>query len=113
MIEKIEIWLPVVTAAIGAITTIITIIANNKKKNAQKMVELAKVVQKLPEFINEAETIFGSGTGTAKMAYVLNKVQMACMQNNVEFNENQFKVEIEKILNTPTTIKKGESNEQN
>ena len=105
MLDKIEIWLPVITAAIGAITTIISIIASNKKNKAQKLVELAKVVQKLPEYINEAETIFGTGTGTAKMAYVLNKVQMACMQNKVEYNENQFKVEIEKILATPTTVK--------
>lgn len=105
MLDKIEIWLPVITAAIGAITTIISIIASNKKNKAQKLVELAKVVQKLPEYINEAETIFGGGTGIAKMTYVLNKVQTACMLNKVEYNENQFKVEIEKILATPTTIK--------
>ena len=105
MLDKIEIWLPVITAGIGAATTILSIVASKKKNKAQKFVELAKVVQKLPEYITEAEKIFGAGTGTAKMDYVLNKVQMACMQNNVEYNENQFKVEIEKILATPTTQK--------
>ena len=101
MTNDVNFWISIVTTAIGIITTIITIIANKSKSKSQKLVELAKIVQKLPGYIQEAETIFGTGTGTAKMAYVLNKVQLDCIQNKVEYSEEQFKGEIENILSTP------------
>ena len=101
MTNDVNFWISIVTTAIGIITTIITIIINKSKSKSQKLVELAKIVQKLPGYIQEAETIFGTGTGTAKMAYVLNKVQLDCIQNKVEYSEEQFKGEIENILATP------------
>ena len=112
MVETITLWTTVASSAIGIITTIIAIFTNKKKSRSQKVVELAKVVQKLPGYIQEAESIFGGGTGTAKMAWVLSKAQMECLANKVQYNEKQFKVEIENILATPTTIK-GKTNEQN
>lgn len=101
MVNDPNFWISIATTAIGIITTIISIITNKSKTKSQKLVELAKIVQKLPGYIQEAETIFGAGTGTAKMAYVLNKVQLDCIQNKVEYNEEQFKGEIENILSTP------------
>lgn len=101
MIEDITFWTTIATTAISIITTVISVFANKNKNKSQKLVELAKIVQKLPGYIQEAETIFGAGTGTAKMAYVLNKVQLDCITNKVEYNEEQFKGEIENILTTP------------
>lgn len=101
MVNDPNFWISIATTAIGIITTIISIITNKSKTKSQKLVELAKIVQKLPGYIQEAETIFGAGTGTAKMAYVLNKVQLDCIQNKVDYNEKQFKGEIENILSTP------------
>ena len=108
MVNDPNFWISIATTAIGIITTIISIITNKSKTKSQKLVKLAKIVQKLPGYIQEAETIFGAGTGTAKMAYVLNKVQLDCIQNKVEYSEEQFKGEIENILSTP---KKKESTE--
>ena len=101
MVNDPNFWISIATTAIGIITTIISIVTNKSKTKSQKLVELAKIVQKLPGYIQEAETIFGARTGTAKMAYVLNKVQLDCIQNKVEFNEEQIKGEIENILSTP------------
>lgn len=105
MIETIKLCITIISAAIGVITTIISICTNKTKSKSQKLVELAKVVQKLPGFIKEAEDIFGAGTGNAKMAWVLSKANMECLSKKIEFNEEQFKAEIENILKTPTTIK--------
>ena len=99
--ENITFWTTIATTAISIIATIIGIIKTISKNKSQKLVELAKIVQKLPGYITEAEKIFGDGTGTAKMAYVLNKVQLDCITNKVEYNEEQFKGEIENILTTP------------
>lgn len=101
MVNDPNFWISIATTAIGIITTIISIVTNKSKTKSQKLVELAKIVQKLPGYIQEAETIFGAGTGTAKMAYVLNKIQLDCITNKVEYNEEQFKGEIENILSTP------------
>lgn len=94
-------WATIGTTAISVITTILTIIANKSKTKSNKLVELAKIAQKLPGYIQEAEQIFGGKTGTAKLAYVLNKVQIDCITKNIEYNEEQFKGEIENILSTP------------
>ena len=98
--ENVTLWTTVASTAVGIIGYVISIIARKKNKS-EKLVDLAKIVQKLPEFITEAEKIFGAGNGTAKMAYVLNKVQIECLKNNVTYNEDQFKGEIENILTTP------------
>ena len=102
MIETITLWTTIATSAIGVISTIIAIFTNKKKNKSQKIIELAKVVQKLPKFIQEAEKIFGGGTGTAKKAWVLQKIQMECLRNKVDYNESEFSYEIENILTTPT-----------
>ncbi len=101
MKNDITFWTTIASTAVGIVGYVITIIINKKKNKASKLVELAKIVQKLPEFIAEAEKIFGSGNGTAKLTYVLNKVQIECLKNKVEYNEEQFKGEIENILSTP------------
>ena len=101
MIENVTIWTTIATTAVGIVGYVISFILNKKKNKSDKLVDLAKVVQKLPEFIAEAENIFGAGNGNAKLAYVLNKVQIECLKNKVEFNEEQFKGEIENILRTP------------
>lgn len=89
------------SAAITAISIIIAIIQTIKKGKKSKTVELAKVVQKIPEFITEAEQIIGTGKGVAKLQYVLNKIQLQCQLAGIEFQEQQFKQEVEKILETP------------
>ena len=101
MTKDITFWTTIAGAATTAITIIINFITNKTKSKNQKLVELAKIVQKLPNFIQEAESIFGAQTGSAKLAYVLNKVQIECITKKVDYNEEQFKGEIENILCTP------------
>lgn len=108
MLERI---ITISSGAAAAITTIISILANIKKNKKGKIVQLAKICQKISNYINEAEKIFGSGTGSAKLAYVLNKVQIECITNKVEYNEDQWKGEIERTLSTPQ--KKENKNEEN
>ncbi len=101
MVNDATFWTTIASAAVGIVMSVVSVLINKKKNKSQKLVELAKIAQKLPEFISEAENIFGAGNGAAKLTYVLNKVQIECLKNNVEFNEEQFKGEIENILSTP------------
>ena len=99
-----------------ALSAIITIISSaiawrtkkgttEKNKKLEKVVELAKIVQKIPDLVIEAENLFPSKNeikyGNQKMTYVLKEIQLECIQKNVEFDKDAFKYEIEKILETP------------
>lgn len=116
MFGKIMEW---VSLGITAATTLLAIILyfiNRKKKNTsnelaeqvirlQEVNNIAKILQKLPELINKAEKTFPSGDigkfGPAKLMWVLGEVEKLCLKHEVEYNEDQFTVEIEKILETP------------
>lgn len=98
MVEQIT---TISSVVITAVSIIIAVIQTIKKGKKCKSVELAKVVQKIPEYITEAEQIIGASKGVAKLQYVLNKIQLQCQINGINYTENQFKYEIEKILETP------------
>lgn len=106
----------IITAGASIIITVATAIASaisSKKKSKQtekanQKVEYAKIIQKLPEYIKEAETIFGSGNGTAKKIFVLNNIQIDCLKANIEYLQTEFEYEIEKILETPQKKEEGE-----
>lgn len=98
MIETIT---TISSVAVTAISIIIAIIQTIRKGKKCKSVELAKVVQKIPEYITEAEQIIGDKKGIAKLQYVLNKIQLQCQINGIDYKENEFKFEVEKILETP------------
>ncbi|UPW40907.1 hypothetical protein [Sigmofec virus UA08Rod_6125] len=86
---------------ITATTTIIAIVKAKKENKKSKLVKLAKIVQQIPGLIAEAEQTLGSGTGKAKLRYVLNAIQIECLKAQIEYKEDEIKVEIENILSTP------------
>lgn len=98
MVETIIQWSSV---AITAVSIIIAVYKTIKTKNKQKIVELAKIVQTIPDIINEAEEVLGSGTGKAKLTYALNKLNIKCLQAGIEFDEQGLTEEIENVLSTP------------
>ncbi|UPW36494.1 hypothetical protein [Peromfec virus RodF8_36] len=98
---SLELIPTIASLAVTAISIIIAIAQTIKKGKKEKTVELAKVVQKIPDFISEAEQIIGEGKGIAKLQYVLNKIQLQCQINNIDFEEKAFTEEVEKILETP------------
>lgn len=94
-----------VSFLVTAATTIIAAIKGKKSKTkAQKqnqLVSLAKIAQKIPGYISEAEEALGPGKGKAKLRYVMRELEIECIKANIEFQEENLKVEIEKILETP------------
>lgn len=71
----------------------------------KNFVELAKIVQKIPEYISKAEKLFPSTDtakyGAAKLEYVLKELQLLCISNSIEYQEEALIYEIEKVLSTP------------
>lgn len=101
MVENIKLGVAVVGVVTTVITSILTVYSKRQTTQKEKIIELAKVVQKLPIFIKSAEEMFGSGKGAVKKQYVLNEARNECFFNDIDFNENEFSDEIEILLSTP------------
>lgn len=98
MIEMFSSILGIVVTASSIAIAIIKSIKAGKKQN---IVEYAKIVKKIPDFIIEAEQVLGEKQGAAKLQYVLNQCHIECLQKKVEFIKKDLEFEIEKILKTP------------
>lgn len=95
-------WLSIAGAAVSLFAVIVRLVYDYKRNGTlSASVKLATIVQTLPALIVEAEKIFGSGNGAAKLAHVLNRVELSCLRSGVEFNADDFSYEVEKILSTP------------
>ena len=98
----------IVSSGIALLSIVFNIIiyikkAKLAKQNGITLEEnaISEIINKLPKFIADAEQIFGSGTGLAKLSYVLDKVQLECVKSNVTFDERYMTEQIENILSTP------------
>ena len=91
----------IASLAITAVSIIVAITKGLKTGKSQKIVDYAKIVKKIPDYINEAEQVLGEKQGAAKLQYVLNKLHIECLQNEVEYIELDLMYEVEKILTTP------------
>lgn len=94
---------------ISIITTLLSVFlavrnvltANKSKRNTH----LFEVVSKIPDFVTEAEQLFGAGMGSAKLSYVLRLIECACIQTGVAYDRSIFSAEVERVLHTPSCIK--------
>ena len=69
------------------------------KSKREKTLKLAQILQELPNLILSAEK---SGyTGISKQKMVLIDIQKLCLEKQIEYNEKEWIVEIERILETP------------
>lgn len=77
------------------------------RKNHGKNVKLIDVYQKvmeIPNLVAEAEEIYpGSGLGSLKLQYVLNKLEISCVKSGIDYEafEEDFKLQIEEVLSAP------------
>lgn len=103
MIEKINYITSIFAISSTAISTIMFILQKIKTSKKNELVELAKIVQKIPQFINEAEQIFKNENGKIKKNYVTKEIQNECLLKDIEYEtrKEQFENEIENILSTP------------
>lgn len=111
MSEKLQLIITYSTTAVSVIAILFSIIKGiiNRKNNTntEGTLKLNEIVSQIPEIISEAETLYGGGMGLAKLNYVLQKIQIKCITQQVEYNEKEIKNKIEEVLTAPQK-KKGE-----
>lgn len=104
--QLIQKFWPYVATCCSILITIVSIIFSFIKANkTNKINKLTLIIEKLPILINEAEGMFGSKLGFAKLNYVLDKVHFLCNDFNLNYDEALIKKDVENILSTPTSTK--------
>lgn len=98
MIAKI---LQIIPYLITAGSIAIAIVKALKAGKKDKVIKLASIVKSIPKLVIEAEELLGSGNGSAKKTYVLNQLNIKCLQYGIEFDEKGLGIEIENVLATP------------
>ena len=78
---------------------------SGESRALSSVVGLSEIYNELPNYIKEAEELFGSGFGVAKMSYVLLKAQSKCLSYSLPYNEDIIKTKVESILSTPQSKK--------
>lgn len=96
----------------GTVTLIAVIVALLKKKGSAKN-SVLEIIEKIPEYIREAEALFGRKTGEAKLNYALSRIQLECLKTNLDYNEDYYIKNIENVLNTPQKEFKNETTSNN
>lgn len=91
-----------VSIGVSVLSIAISLIKAIKAKKANKVLTLWR---KIPGYVIQAEQIFGSKTGIAKLEFVLSKLQTDCVRLNLDISDEDMKAQIEEILATPTTKK--------
>lgn len=106
MIEFLKQYGVTILLALSLVADLILIPALTKKYGkTEGILKFATILQDAPKLIIEAEKMLGSGTGAAKLQYVLNKIHLSCLEKNVKYDEKSVIECVEEILFTPTTNK--------
>lgn len=93
--EIISICVPAVVALASIIVNIVTLAKKGKKTS------ILSILAHVPDYVSQAESIFGAGNGQAKLQWVLTKVQIDAVKANADISDEQIKESVENVLATP------------
>lgn len=92
----------VISIIVSSIITVGSIVASLFATSAKnKKARALEILGTVADYVKQAETLFGSGNGTAKLQWVLTKVQIDCVKNNVKISDETINNEVERVLATP------------
>ena len=93
--EIISIACSCVFAVVTIIVNIVALLKKNKKAT------VLQILSNVASYVSQAEQIFGSGNGQAKLQWVLTKIQIDSVKANVDISEEEVISQIEAVLQTP------------
>lgn len=88
----------IANASLSIITLIVAIVRTKGAKG--KKTTLIEIIDKIPDIISEAQTLFGANakSTTAFMNYILTKLQVECITHNVNAENSELENRVIKIL---------------
>lgn len=80
------------------------IIAWVKAKSIGNTKGLLAIVERIPSLVTTAESLFGSGKGSAKLDYVLTQLRLYALQQNVRVDVEDLTAQINSIVDTTKNV---------
>lgn len=80
------------------------IIAWVKAKSIGNTKGLLAIVERIPSLVTTAESLFGSGKGSAKLDYVLTQLRLYALQQNVRVDVEDLTAQINSVVDTTKNV---------
>ena len=78
-----------------------------KAKRTGNTQGLLAIVQKIPSLVTTAESLFGSGKGSAKLDYVLTQLRLYALQQNVKVDAEDLTAQINSVVEATKNVNVG------
>lgn len=73
------------------------------RKNGNTKGMLA-ILEKIPSLVVTAESLYGSGKGSAKLDYVLTQLRLFALQNNIKVDVDDLTAQINSVVETTKNV---------
>ena len=80
------------------------IIAWVKAKHTGNTKGLLAIVARIPSLVTTAESLFGSGKGSAKLDYVLTQLRLYALQQNVKVDVEDLTAQINSVVDATKNV---------
>ena len=80
------------------------ILAWVKAKRSGDTKGLLAIVERIPSLVTTAESLFGSGKGSAKLDYVLTQLRLYALQQNVKVDVEDLTAQINSVVDATNNV---------
>lgn len=80
------------------------ILAWVKAKRTGDTKGLLAIVERIPSLVTTAESLFGSGKGSAKLDYVLTQLRLYALQQNVKVDVEDLTAQINSVVDATNNV---------
>lgn len=80
------------------------IVAWVKAKRTGNTKSLLSIVERIPSLVTTAESLFGSGKGSAKLDYVLTQLRLYALQQNVKVDVEDLTAQINSVVDATKNV---------
>lgn len=96
-----EYWSVLLSAVLTIASLIVAVVQAKKSGNKKGLLNMTALI---PSLVAEAEQMFGAGNGVAKLNYVLTKLRIYALENNVKASTDELTAQVESVVATTKTV---------
>ena len=96
-----EYWSVLLSALLTVVSLIWAIVQARRTGNKKGLLNLQALI---PALVSEAEQMFGSGNGVAKLNYVLTKLRIYALEHNIRANTEEMTQQVESVVATTKCV---------
>lgn len=90
---------------LSVLITIVSLISYFvKAKKSGNNTGMLALLQKIPSLVTTAESLYGSGKGTAKLDYVLTQLRLYALQNGIKTDIEDLTAQINSVVETTNNV---------